>query len=115
MKPISKFMAVAVVIAMTGCSDGAGKFVGKWHRVKGMGTNKVVIIEKKGDHYEMYPDKQPDDFMAFSYDKEHDMLTASQQGMFLDIKYDKDTKHLKVGERGGGGLYSPDMELEKVN
>lgn len=103
--------ALAAIIALTGCSGGAGKFVGKWREVDRGERAKVLVIEKKGAKYDLYPEERPDRFMPMEYDKDHDILTAHEGNMTLDVMYNADTKRIRMGSRGDNDT----KEFEKVN
>jgi len=98
---------------LAACTGGAQKFTGKWKAIKS-GSNKIIVIEKKGDNYDFYPQDEPESFMSFTYDKDHDILTSNQDRTPIDIRYEKETKHLIAGPRAGGGWGETTMELERV-
>jgi len=101
MKRTYTFIIPLLMFLLASCSGGSGNFVGKWRDVS-RESGKVIIIKKQGNSYDMYPEDSPEDFMAFTYDSDRDILTASQGNNIMDIRYDKKTKLLNIAPRGNG-------------
>ena len=110
MKTIIHAAVLVAIVSLTSCSGGAGKFTGKWREVNGGDNSKVLVIEKKGEKYDMYPEARPEKFVSMDYDAAHDMLTMTQGREMLDVRYNNSTKHLMVGDRGDNDI----TEFERI-
>ncbi len=111
MRKLSGIILLALIIFLVSCGGGSGKFTGKWRDVS-REEGKVIIIKKQGKSYDMYPEDSPEDFVAFTYDSDRDILTATQGNNIMDIRYDKKTKLLSIAPRGDS--WGPKMTLVKV-
>lgn len=107
-----KILLFCVVLFIISCSADASKFVGKWKQVN-QADGQIMIIEKKENGYDMYPEKLPDRFLNFIYSKDHDQLTSNAFGVVVDIKCKKDNGHILMSPRNGG-MNDELVEYEKV-
>ncbi|MBL7717981.1 MAG: hypothetical protein JNL72_04025 [Flavipsychrobacter sp.] len=109
MNRLNFVLGFLLLLAMAGCSGG-GKFEGKWKELQ---KGQILVIQKKGESYDVFPAEKPTEFMSFKYDKDHDLLSLEREGTMVDISYVKENGHIIVKPREKQyGL--PPMEFEKV-
>lgn len=111
MKQTTGILFLAITLFLVSCGGGGGKFTGKWRDVS-REDGQIMIIKQQGKSYDMFPENSPADFMAFTYDSDRDILTASEGNNIMDIRYDKENKLLTIGPRGDG--WGRKMTLVKV-
>ncbi len=99
----------SLVLFVISCSGGANKFVGKWKQID-KNDDQIMIVEKKENGYAVYPKKSPDLLLIFTYNKDHDLLTATNYEDVIEIKIKKDSNHMIMNMGGNGETH----EFEKV-
>ncbi len=100
-------------VLLISCSNGAEKFVGHWQPIGKENTREVLVIQEKGNVYEMFNIDTPEQVLLFKYDEEFDRLSFNTgENMIVDINYKKEDGHIIIGPRMPSGFETP-VELKK--
>ncbi len=114
-----KLLGILLIATFCSCSDGGGKFLGKWKSTLSIGSSRkpIITIEKQGDQYVLSNSLHPEQPIPFTYIEKNKMLTGNFMGEDVDIKYIDSSKHLSLTPRTSGLYNSSDnsLEFEKVD